>query len=347
MAQRAAAHRSGDAVDEPQARPRAVDGGTPCCRRGRASSPMCCTDVEDEIGGDARRLLRPRHPQPAVGLERARERREAARASSARRVTKNTITSRSPARLRAELHAGWQLAEHARRSPRARRRPRRGIARRMPSFLGKRGARVPAAVVTIPARALSRRPRPAHFARVDGAPVNRPFRGLRISRPFHSHFRAASLREVVVRNRHTDSQRGRQEADHGGSTRATKPRTSPPRPPRAPSRSTTTSATVGACCSPTPRTSRRSARPSSAPSPSARPSSTSAGVKLIGVSVDPLDSHQGWAGDIEETQGARLNFPLIADPDEQGRRPLRHDPPRTPSDTLPCARCSSSAPTRR
>jgi thioredoxin-dependent peroxiredoxin len=38
-------------------------------------------------------------------------------------------------------------------------------------------------------------------------------------------------------------------------------------------------------------------------------------VKLIGVSVDPLDSHTGWAKDIEETQGAALNYPLIADPD--------------------------------
>ena len=40
-------------------------------------------------------------------------------------------------------------------------------------------------------------------------------------------------------------------------------------------------------------------------------------VKLIGVSVDPLDSHNGWAEDIEETQGAELNFPLIADPDRK------------------------------
>jgi alkyl hydroperoxide reductase subunit AhpC len=40
-------------------------------------------------------------------------------------------------------------------------------------------------------------------------------------------------------------------------------------------------------------------------------------VKLIGVSVDPLDSHQGWAKDIEETQGAALNYPLIADPDHK------------------------------
>ena len=39
------------------------------------------------------------------------------------------------------------------------------------------------------------------------------------------------------------------------------------------------------------------------------------GVKIIGVSVDPLDSHHEWAKDIEETQGNALNFPLIADPD--------------------------------
>jgi alkyl hydroperoxide reductase subunit AhpC len=39
------------------------------------------------------------------------------------------------------------------------------------------------------------------------------------------------------------------------------------------------------------------------------------GVKIIGVSVDPLDSHKGWLSDIEETQGTALNFPLIADPD--------------------------------
>jgi len=41
------------------------------------------------------------------------------------------------------------------------------------------------------------------------------------------------------------------------------------------------------------------------------------GVKVIGLSVDPTDSHAGWAKDIEETQGARLNFPLIADHDRK------------------------------
>jgi len=40
-------------------------------------------------------------------------------------------------------------------------------------------------------------------------------------------------------------------------------------------------------------------------------------VKVIGLSVDPLDDHRGWAKDIEETQGAALNFPLIADPDRR------------------------------
>ena len=41
------------------------------------------------------------------------------------------------------------------------------------------------------------------------------------------------------------------------------------------------------------------------------------GVKVIGLSVDPADSHAGWAKDIEETQGAKLNFPLLADADRK------------------------------
>ena len=40
------------------------------------------------------------------------------------------------------------------------------------------------------------------------------------------------------------------------------------------------------------------------------------GVKVIGLSVDELGNHGKWADDIEETQGARLNFPLIADTDK-------------------------------
>jgi alkyl hydroperoxide reductase subunit AhpC len=40
-------------------------------------------------------------------------------------------------------------------------------------------------------------------------------------------------------------------------------------------------------------------------------------VKLMGISVDPLESHQGWSKDIEETQGAAPNFPMIADQDRK------------------------------
>lgn len=40
-------------------------------------------------------------------------------------------------------------------------------------------------------------------------------------------------------------------------------------------------------------------------------------VKVIGLSVDPVDSHQRWAADIKETQGNALNFPVIADDNRQ------------------------------
>jgi len=40
-------------------------------------------------------------------------------------------------------------------------------------------------------------------------------------------------------------------------------------------------------------------------------------VKVIGLSVDPMDSHKAWVGDIKETQGHALNFPLIADADRK------------------------------
>ena len=39
------------------------------------------------------------------------------------------------------------------------------------------------------------------------------------------------------------------------------------------------------------------------------------GAKVIGLSVDPVDDHKVWAKDIEETQGAALNYPLIGDHD--------------------------------
>jgi thioredoxin-dependent peroxiredoxin len=39
------------------------------------------------------------------------------------------------------------------------------------------------------------------------------------------------------------------------------------------------------------------------------------GVKIIGLSVDPVDKHAGWASDIKETQGFAPNYPMIGDTD--------------------------------
>ena len=46
-----------------------------------------------------------------------------------------------------------------------------------------------------------------------------------------------------------------------------------------------------------------------------RPEFERRGTKVIGLSVDPLESHELWAADIEEVTGHELNFPLIADRD--------------------------------
>ncbi len=40
-------------------------------------------------------------------------------------------------------------------------------------------------------------------------------------------------------------------------------------------------------------------------------------IKAIGVSVDPVDSHNKWIGDIEETQGVKMNFPILGDADKK------------------------------
>jgi len=45
------------------------------------------------------------------------------------------------------------------------------------------------------------------------------------------------------------------------------------------------------------------------------PEFTKRNAKLIGLSADPVDSHSRWLGDIEETQGAKVNYPIIADKD--------------------------------
>lgn len=45
------------------------------------------------------------------------------------------------------------------------------------------------------------------------------------------------------------------------------------------------------------------------------PEFTRRNAKLIGLSVDPVDNHARWVADIEETQGARVNYPMIGDTD--------------------------------
>jgi thioredoxin-dependent peroxiredoxin len=45
------------------------------------------------------------------------------------------------------------------------------------------------------------------------------------------------------------------------------------------------------------------------------PEFTRRGAKLIGLSADPVERHGAWAQDIEETQGAKVNYPIIGDAD--------------------------------
>jgi len=45
------------------------------------------------------------------------------------------------------------------------------------------------------------------------------------------------------------------------------------------------------------------------------PEFTKRNAKLIGLSIDPVDSHSKWVGDIEETQGAKVKYPMIGDTD--------------------------------
>jgi alkyl hydroperoxide reductase subunit AhpC len=48
-----------------------------------------------------------------------------------------------------------------------------------------------------------------------------------------------------------------------------------------------------------------------------KPEFDARGVKVIGLSVDPVENHAKWSDDIEETQGFRPNYPLIGDKDFQ------------------------------
>ena len=85
------------------------------------------------------------------------------------------------------------------------------------------------------------------------------------------------------------------------------------------------------------------------------PEFTKRNAKLIGLSIDPVENHSNWAKDIEETQGYAVKYPMIGDTDLNVAKlynmlPADEKAQRTaarPRPTPPCARCSSSARTRR
>ncbi len=72
------------------------------------------------------------------------------------------------------------------------------------------------------------------------------------------------------------------------------------------------------------------------------------GVKIIGLSVDPVEQHAKWASDIEETQGYAPNYPIIGDARLQRLEAVRdapggdlgRPPSATPPTTRPSATCS-------
>ena len=52
--------------------------------------------------------------------------------------------------------------------------------------------------------------------------------------------------------------------------------------------------------------------------PGSKPEFEKRNSKIIGLSVDPVDNHERWAKDIEETQGHAVNYPMIGDPRAEG-----------------------------
>ena len=40
-------------------------------------------------------------------------------------------------------------------------------------------------------------------------------------------------------------------------------------------------------------------------------------MKVLAISVDPIDSHKGWIKDINETQNCTVSYPIIADPEKK------------------------------
>ena len=61
---------------------------------------------------------------------------------------------------------------------------------------------------------------------------------------------------------------------------------------------------------------------------SIKPEFDKRGVKIIGLSVDPVSNHAEWSKDIEETQGQAPNYPMIGDSDFAVSKALRDAPRR-------------------
>ena len=69
-----------------------------------------------------------------------------------------------------------------------------------------------------------------------------------------------------------------------------------------------------------------------------KPDFDSRNVKIIGISVDPSTNHEQWVKDIEETQGATVNYPIIADTDFNVAKTyemLPHDVEGDPTERTP------------
>lgn len=69
-------------------------------------------------------------------------------------------------------------------------------------------------------------------------------------------------------------------------------------------------------------------------------------TKVLALSVDPLESHRQWIGDINETQQTEVNFPIIADPDFKVAKLYDMVPPKSVTNS-PCGPYSSLGPTKK